>query len=236
MSRHSSNQIFVPKIKGVTGAGPQQQHAKPVSLSQVFDDTKSPAKSITGDTYKGEICSGNVCSTGPAQAMEQATGTRVVPGKAAKNVFPTDFLRSKEYDLIGSHVKTRRAASLLANKYTPLVTRGLLGAAGAGAIYGASEKPEVPGAAAGVLGASAGATALSRMYHPTRTIAERELPSLGTILNSVMTNDMPLHTDVAFKRWATRRLPLLAAGGAAGWYGTKKLMQYRKDSRNASAT
>jgi hypothetical protein len=66
--------IFLPKIKGVTGHKP------------IFCPPGS-----------------NICSTIPAEALENV-GREVVPGKAPTHVLPADFAKSTGYEAIGAHV------------------------------------------------------------------------------------------------------------------------------------
>jgi hypothetical protein len=114
--------MFVPKIKGVTGRGKQV------------------------------VCEGNVCSTMPAQALHEATGGKrqVVPGKRAQDIFPTDFLRSEAYETVGSRTPSKYTKSLLRRRLTPYLSRGALGAGLAGGTYAVSQDPAVAGSAAGV--------------------------------------------------------------------------------------
>jgi hypothetical protein len=114
--------MFIPKIKGVTGRGKQVR------------------------------CEGNVCSTMPAQALHEATGGKrqVVPGKRAQDIFPTDFSRSEAYETVGSRTPSKYTKSLLRRRLTPYLSRGALGVGLAGGTYAVSQDPAVAGSAAGV--------------------------------------------------------------------------------------
>lgn len=217
--------IFAPKIPGITGTGPQQS-APIKDWYQKIDKNLN----VTGKPTLEVVCSGNVCSTVPAMAMEHATGRGVVPGKAAQDVFPTDFLRSEEYELVGSRVKSKYPHTTLM-RAAPYLMRAGLGAAGAGAVYAGTEKPEVAGAAGGALGASLLASKINRHFSPSMTAAEARIPTTGMILLPGII-DTPFTRQQVIKRWAARRLPILAAGGAAGYYGTRALRNYLAERRH----
>lgn len=113
--------MFVPKIKGVTDRRP--------------------------DT----ICEGNVCSTMPAQAYHETTGRRVVPNVAAQDTMPVDYLRSQDYELVGSHVtpETRALQNKWGRKVAPVALRAGIGAGLAGGVYAGTEDPALIAGAAG---------------------------------------------------------------------------------------
>lgn len=183
--------IFVPKIKGVTDRGPQT------------------------------ICEGNICSTVPSMAMDKATGRGVVPGKTAKDVMPADFLRSTEYELVGSKIPSRSkytASHEAIRKARPVLSRALLGAGMAGTAYGASEDPAVLGGVAGAAGSTVGGTLLANKLLGEEA-SERALPAFGNLMRA---GDESLATTVG--KLVTRRVPLLVAGGGLGYLGAKKLL------------
>jgi hypothetical protein len=65
-------------------------------------------------------------------AMHKATGTEVVPGKRAQDVFPSDYLRSENYELVGHRLQnaSRYARRGKLNRVlTPIATRGAMGEA-----------------------------------------------------------------------------------------------------------
>ena len=213
---------FMPKIKGITGTGAQQATGY-LDTFQSADSHMNPL----GKPTEGLMCSGNTCATVPAQAMEAATSRGVVPGKSAQNVYPTDFLRSNEYELVGSHIKSKYHNQTLV-RAAPYLLRGGLGIAGAGAAYGVSEKPEAAGAVAGALGTSMLASKINRAYSPSLTAAHLRLPHIGdTFVPGII--GTPFTSKQVLARWAARRVPILAAGGAAGWYGTKKIREHLAD-------
>ena len=214
---------FMPKIKGLTGAGAQQAKHK-YDIFQGADKNLNPK----GVPKKGIVCTGNTCATVPAQAMESATSHSVVPGKAAQDVYPTDFLRSNEYELVGSRIKSQYHNQALV-RAAPYLVRGGLGLAGAGAAYGVSEKPEAGGAALGALGTSMLASKINRAYSPSMTAAHLRLPHLGDVVAPGIIST-PFTYKQVLRRWAARRLPILAAGGAAGWYGTKALLNRNSET------
>lgn len=67
--RALARDIFLPKIKGVTG------HVGPLG--------------------SGMFCEGNMCSSLPAQAWTGTTGEAIAAGKHPKHVLPADFLRGR---------------------------------------------------------------------------------------------------------------------------------------------
>jgi len=94
------------------------------------------------------VCEGDVCSTSPA-AGYRAAGRAVVPGKKPSEVFPSDYLRSKNFKAVGARLSGESRWSPLTRRAVPLVTRAGIGAAMAGGTYLATENPDIVGAAAG---------------------------------------------------------------------------------------
>lgn len=111
----------------------------------------------TGKRVKRPLyCKGNVCSTVASQSYTAATGRGVVRSKGARNVMPADFMRSKNFDAVGSVVKHTKKVPL----WKPMAARGAMGLGLAGTAYAATEKPEV---AAGLAGTAAGSYAWNKM-------------------------------------------------------------------------
>lgn len=178
------------------------------------------------------ICEGNVCSTMPAMAHHEATGKRVIPGKASQDVFPTDFLRSDQFDLVGSHVTPETAAlerSAL-RKASPWLLRGGIGAGLAAGTYAASEDPALVAGAAGAYGANraidhaftSDIPAAMRKHIPVE--AYEQFPDFWEAGDAAMTGGLKNpETREILKRFSTRRLPALAAGGALAYGAAKGL-------------
>lgn len=186
--------IFVPKIKGITDRGPQVK------------------------------CEGNICSTVPSMAMHEATGRSVVPGKRAQDVMPVDYLRSSEYELVGSRLKNRakyEKVPLAMRKAMPYLSRTGLGLGLGATAYGATKDPDILGGTAGGVGATlAGSAAAKKMWGGE--VAASKLPHIKNVLDATMTEGGTPFKTVA-KRYATRRLPLIAGGAAAGYLGMKAI-------------
>ncbi len=164
-------------------------------------------------------CEGNVCSTLPSMAHYEATGRRVIPGKASQDVFPTDFLRSQEYELVGSRVTPETAAlqSKLRRRLAPWLLRGGLGAGLAATTYAATENPE-PTAA--LLGAGAGVYAAGQ-----RAKLPVDVPTLRDIADGFAGNFLgegpatalrDPETRKELRAYLRRQGPRLAAGGLLG--------------------
>lgn len=178
------------------------------------------------------VCEGNVCSTMPAMAYNEATGKRVIPGKASQDVFPTDFLRSDQFKLVGSHVTPETAAlerSAL-RKASPWLLRGGIGAGLAGGTYAASEDPALVAGGAGAYGANKAIDAAftNEIPEAARKLlpvsAYEQFPTLWEAGDAAMTGGLRNpETREILKRFSTRRLPVLAAGGALAYGGAKAL-------------
>lgn len=159
------------------------------------------------------VCEGNVCSTMPAQSYHEVGGPSVVPGKRAQDVFPTDFLRSKNFDLVGSKTTegTRRLQRGAWGKAAPWVMRGGLGAGLAGTTYALSEDPALAGGALG--GAYTGMMLNGTSLPPTLEVLQK---GLDKELNTPEGRRMAL-------KYFGGRVPLLALGAGAGYGGAKLL-------------
>lgn len=182
---------------------------------------------------KQTICQGNVCSTLPSQALHEA-GTRdgVVAGKAAKDVFPSDYLRSKNFELVGSVIKSKNLQrnNKLLRMAQPYLGRGALGVGAAGTIYGASEHPtEIAATATGALGASLAADAILPNLLKMKNF-KRSVPSFADALESKFLTTTPQRAAQDLPRFLQRRLPILAAGGVAGYAGLRAFQQMYRGS------
>ncbi len=173
-------------------------------------------------------CEGNVCSTMPAQAMADVTGTRAHPHKAPDRTLPADLLRSQSnFDVVGA---TNKYNSVLKNRR---LARGLFrGGAGlgmAGAAYGLYEEPEL---AAGVGTAAALPSLLQHRYNK-KFVNEHVRMSDDAALKHIKRNrptwkdalDTIGHQENSAKALRSnllRRTAPIAALGGLGAYGAAK--------------
>lgn len=184
------------------------------------------------------VCEGNVCSTLPAMAHQEATGKRVVPGKASQDIFPTDFLRSSEYELVGSHVtpETRALEGTLRRKLAPWLLRAGLGTALGAGTYAATEDPSILAAAGG---AYAGNKLLDTAFTsetlrdklPERVLkhlpvdAYDKYPTLWEAAETALSTERNTPSGRALmSNLLKRRLPAIALAGGMG-YGAGKLLE-----------
>jgi len=187
------------------------------------------------------ICQGNVCSTMPAQAMKEVTGRGIVPGKAAPDVFPTDFLRSQQFELVGSKLNPEvYKMSPRLRKALPYLVRGGIGAGLAGTTYATTEQPETAGGALGGAAASyAGTGAIDTYYGKgakQEAKAQKALPDTFSMLAS-LSDEAPKVRKQIIKNWATRRVPLALGGIAAGaglTYAVKKMLEEREAKKKTT--
>lgn len=176
------------------------------------------------------VCQGNVCSTLPAQSFHTATGNSVIPGKRAQDVFPTDFLRSDQFEMIGSHVtpETRALEQSVFRKASPWLMRGGIGATLAAGTYGVSEDPAL---GAGLLGAAATDFYLDNMLKNKNLdprikeyVNAKNFPTFWDAGTDIMEGGLKTPAGKArLGRFMTRRIPALAAGGALAYGGAKAL-------------
>jgi hypothetical protein len=214
------------------------------ALGTFFRDLFVPKVDALKNLRPETVCEGNVCSTMPAQAFHTATGRSVVPGKPAQDVFPTDFMRSPEFELVGSHVTPETAAleKSFARKAAPWALRAGLGAAAAAGTYAASEDPwgaaQVAAVPAGMVAAHKGIEDImgSGAGRLQKMLPQKLQESLST---PQAWEHMPTHIDAhsalqgkglrdaanrtVLSRFLTRRMPALAAGGALAYGGVKAL-------------
>lgn len=78
-------------------------------------------------------CKGGICSTVPGQALANIQRD-VVKGVGARQLMPADFLRSKNYDVVGASLTTPQKATF-ARKVMPYAARAGLGALLAAGAY-----------------------------------------------------------------------------------------------------
>jgi hypothetical protein len=160
------------------------------------------------------VCKGNVCSTMPAMAYERA-GRSVVPGKRPQDVFPTDFLRSPEFEAVGARLRSRYTISPAARRALPILTRAGLGAGMAAGVAATAEKPEV---AALPVGALAGAAATGAIH---KRVTGKELPTVLEAVHAGLSREKgwaPL-----LRTYATRRVPGVVMGAGLAYGGAHLL-------------
>lgn len=188
-------------------------------LNEIFVPKSEMLSSLRPET----VCEGNVCSTLPAMSHYTATGQKVLPNKAPQDIFPTDFLRSDAYELVGSHItpETRALEGTTLRRAAPWLLRGGLGAGLAAGTYAATEDPA---SAAGLAGAAGG-------YHAAHKLAP-ELPTLWDAGNAVMGPGLKNpETRQVLKTLGSRAVPGMLAGGALAYGGAKGLEHLlRRDS------
>lgn len=193
------------------------------ALSTFFRNTFVPKWDWLNKNRPETICEGNVCSTMPAQAYYEATGRSIVPGKRAQDVFPTDFMRTNEFELVGSHIspETRAAHSKLSRKMAPWLLRGGLGAGLAGATYGVTESPET---AAGILGAAAAENELYKLTFNNKVpwINSTTVPTYWGLGDTIASGGLSTPEGRALVgKVLTRRVPVALAGGALAYGGAR---------------
>lgn len=181
------NDVFMPKVKGIERLGRQV------------------------------VCKGNVCSTMPAQAFTEETGRSVVPGVAAKRTMPPDFLRSTEYELIGSRVDPEKyRKSKLLRKAMPYLSRGALGLGLAGGVYAATEDPAL------VAGAAGGATGLAGGWEAARRKGYKGFVD-PLEAAAALFDRKAVDGTKSLKGFSKRNLPLILGGATAAYAGAKGL-------------
>lgn len=169
------------------------------------------------------VCEGNVCSTVPSQALHEATGKRVIPGKPAQYTMPQDFLRSDQYELVGSRLKNRKELGGTALRLMPYASRAAIGAGLAGATYAATENPEYTGILPGAAAGSALGTHVYKQFRPNaKPYTPASNPSLSEALSTLFF-DQEIPRQVVHKNFLKRRLPWLVGGGIAGGLATSYL-------------
>lgn len=179
------------------------------------------------------VCEGNVCSTMPAQAYHEATGRDVIPGKRAQDVFPTDFMRSGEFDQVGSHVspKTRALEKTWLRRAAPWLLRGGMGAGLALGTYEATEHPAEAGAVGGLVGSK---FYIDSLGHPTRQatlhpriadfFARENMPTYADMATTYAENGLrDPETWRTVKNFLGKRVPLTLGAAALGYGGVKAL-------------
>lgn len=211
--------IFLPKIRG--------------------GESKIPA---------GYTCSGDVCSTLPANAYAAATGKTPFKGKMPGDIMPADYLREgSAYEPVAAHLSYKGL--------TPgqLRSRGLLARGGLGlglgaATYAGVQDPTTipiipaamatPWAAAKIYEKIKARQLMSRYKHLTPAIRERlkekasekaetAIPQVLSLLNTAKAPGR--EAALTRRNLLTRSLPLSIAG-AAGAYGLANLLKNRFSS------
>jgi len=201
----------------------QRPYDNKKALGTFFRDLFVPKIDAIANTRPDVVCEGNVCSTMPAMSYHKATGRRVVPGKPAQDTFPTDFLRSNEFDMVGHHIspEVRAVENKFLRKAGPLAMRAGLGAAGAGAAYAATENPETVAAVPGAVLANRYMDSINSV--PKTPDEWTNIPRFDEMFGEMQGGKFQSpEAKAARGRFLTRRIPGILAGGALG-YGAAHL-------------
>jgi hypothetical protein len=177
-----------------------------------------------GDKSKAKappICEGNVCSTLPAMAYAKA-GRSVIKGKRPEDVFPTDYLRSPNFEAVGARIKSQYKTSPEMRKLIPYLTRAGIGTALAGGTYAVSKDPAVGSLP---LGFMAGSTIANRLY-------DNKLPNLLEFLTQIGEAKGKARSNL-LHGYLGKRLPASLAGAAASYAGTRGLQHLFRGSKPA---
>lgn len=172
------------------------------------------------------VCEGDVCSTAPA-AGYRAAGRTVVPGKRPEEVFPSDYLRSKNFKAVGARLGSGNRWSDTTRRAVPLLTRAGLGVGMAGGTYLASQHPEAAGALAG---AGAGVALANRFFRDTGDPRYPLASTFGYVANLDWAKGKE-RMDI-YKSLAKKFVP----GVAAGYLGYKGVGAIRDYLGRRSAT
>ena len=160
---------------------------------------------------KGQLCTGNICTTQAGKALEAGGVSEIAAGKRAKDLVATDFLSSDKLKMIGhyEHPGLIPKLSPAARKALHYGARGALGLGLAGSTYALSEDPYLATAPIGAFGAAAGARKLfgHQNFRPLKAGLFSPAARRGPRLRNI----------------GTRTLPLMLAGGLGTYLGTKAL-------------
>lgn len=220
--------IFIPKIVPMS-ALQKMEGTTTIQYRRMKDpDTGKMAK-------RPVMCKGNVCSTMPAQAFEEATSKAVVRGKLSKDVLPADFLRSKEFSPVGAVVKGTRPM----HRLKPLAVRGAMGTGLAGATYAGTENPEIAAAAGGAVAGSMVHKRLAQHIGKKKGLSSKEiqknLPNLMRAADSVLNAENPKEGRKAFARYLRKSLPAKVLGAGLA-YGTAKHLLAKRQARDSASS
>jgi hypothetical protein len=165
-------------------------------------------------------------------AADTATegGVKVIRGKRPQDVMPADFLRSTEYELVGSRLPNVKMTPEMQRlrALSPYLSRAALGAGAAGATYLATEDPPaaaIPvGAIAGNLAAEKAMPHLFKKYQGERgkALLEKEMPSTFDTFMELLNSSNKYRSKI-LKNFTLRRLPGIAAGAGLAYGGVKGL-------------
>jgi hypothetical protein len=149
----------------------------------------------------------NICSTFPAQALFEATGRRVQQDVSPNRTLPVDYLRdNSSYELVGA--TDPQEEKVLKNPLaTRLASRGLIGAALAGAAYGLYRNPHV---ITGAIGGALTPLAIRGMSGSSR------IPTYKERAMATMDSESDAAKQVS-KDFLTKSVPLALAGGVGSY-------------------
>lgn len=218
-----------------------------------FYDTPHGQKSLLKDIFLPKIkrnaqaasdvmCEGNVCSTMPAMATATAIpGERVLPHIPAAETMPHHYLRSSQYEMVGSHVspETRALQQSLSHKIAPYVARAGLGAALAGSTYALTEEPEIAAGVAGTAAALKAHEALREDGLLRKVLPKSIAAPLGKAQDAIGNGELVGALNAAQDSGTLRRrllgvgrelkgrIPMALGAGALAYAGAKELTKRR---------
>jgi len=194
-------------------------------------DVLLPKLGITRGRTKPPLCEGNICSTTPSMAFEEATGRELLPNVAAHHMSPADILRSENLKPVAAHLSPEFEAAAMspaARQALRFGSRGLIGLGLAAGAYGATQDPINLAAPAGAMALPWVTRKALQLGHHLRGAekplieAKKALPPLSLNLLQLLSETNP-RALARLKRMGLRTLPLTVAGGAGALLLAKKL-------------
>lgn len=179
---------------------------------KMFENGKNP-----------ELCVGSVCSTDPAMGYADVGGPRI-KGKSPKDVMPADFLRSGDFEAVGTHLKNKYTMSTTARRALPLAARAGLGAGMAGAIYAGTEDPATLAVPVGMAAGSAASAAIAqKLLH-----LKNKPDDLFSTLNGIGDATRDSTRKRLAGRYLARRAPGVIGGGVLSYLAARKTLDALK--------
>lgn len=175
-------------------------------------------------------CEGGICSSAPAMAYNEA-GIQIAKGKAARNAFPGDFLRSDALHAVGAYVPNKYKPNPILRRATPYLTRGAIGAGLAGTLYAGTEDPALLAAVPGMALGSAAGGQIERLLRQKK----KAVPSFRQGVLVDLLEATPLQRERMLRRLLTGRVPGALLGGALAYGGGRALLNALKSRGAATA-
>jgi hypothetical protein len=214
----------------VRGTKPYSQPtALKVWLKNLFLPKFEGMEKVTGGL--GVNCKNNVCSTMPAQSYQQATARSILAGKRPQDLAPADYLRSGEYELVGSRLDPSKfRLSPRMRKALPWITRGGVGAGLAAGTYGATQEPAalaaVPGAAGGYLAGRALTQKAGPRFGVSQAASQKMFPDMRKsfdLVHDLLDSGKGVKKTDLVKPLLKGGVPSALAGAATGVAAAKGL-------------